>query len=293
MQGLLGNWDYKAAIGNTKNKSVASVKRGYVNDTMIRAGVRGGVINPLGDQTAAGQSAIDAAQVIAPTLVGTNRVNFVDLSVSGELWKLAAGPVTAAFGAEFRNEKSSFEALPITEELGSLGIDPASDTAGSRKISAAYLELNVPIIKTLDVTLAARFDRFSDVGRSLNPKIGVRYQPTNDLVIRGSANSGFRAPTLYEIYQPQSLTFTTDNYNDPLLCPGGVAVAGASEGVVCGQQVLQRNVGPVGNGQTASAVKPEKSKAVTLGLVFQATPTTRVGFDIWQLRIKNLVSGGR
>lgn len=291
LQGVFGKWDYKTAIGNTKNQSEASVKRGYVNDTLIRAGVLAGIINPLGDQTPAGQAAIDAAQVIAPTQVGTNRVSFVDFSVSGELWKLGAGPVTAAFGAEFRNEKSSFEALPITEELGSLGIDPASDTAGSRKIGAAFVELNFPIMKTLDVTLAARYDRFNDVGNTFNPKVGVRYQPTPDLVIRGSANSGFRAPTLYEIYQPQSLSFTTDNYDDPLLCPGGVAAPGASEGVVCGQQVLIRTVGPVGNGRGASALEPEKSKALTLGLVFQATPNTRVGFDIWQLRIKNLVSG--
>ncbi len=44
---------------------------------------------------------------------------------------MLAGSVGVAFGVEYRKEKSSFEALPITAQLGSLGIDPDSDTSGS------------------------------------------------------------------------------------------------------------------------------------------------------------------
>ena len=291
LQGSVIGWDYKTAFGSAKNKSEASVKRGYVNDSMIRAGILAGTINPLGDQTPAGQSAIDSAQVIAPTMIGTNKVSFFDVSATAELMKMPSGPVSVALGLELRKERSSFEALPITAELGSLGIDPESDTAGSRKTGAAFVELNVPLAKGLDLTLAGRYDRYSDVGSTFNPKIGIRWQPSKDFLVRGSANSGFRAPTLYEIHQPQSLTFTTDNYDDPVLCPGGVAVPGASEGVVCGQQVLQRNVGPTGNGQPASALRPEKSKAWTAGLVFQLTSDISLTADVWQMRIKNLISG--
>lgn len=291
MEGFVRGWDYRAAIGNTRNKSEASVKLGYVNDSMIRAGVLSGAINPLGAQTAAGQAAIDAAQVIAPTQIGTNKVKFADISASAELMKLPAGSAMIAVGAEFRSERSSFEALPITAELGSLGIDSESDTAGSRKISAAYVELNLPLAKNLDMTLAARTDRYNDVGNTLNPKVSMRYQPTRDLLFRGSANTGFRAPTLYEIHQPQALSFTTDSYNDPLLCPGGVARPGASAGVVCDQQVLQRSVGPVGNGKAVSSLEPEKAKAIGFGMVFQVTPSASVGVDFWRMSIKNLVSG--
>ncbi|MDP1534268.1 MAG: TonB-dependent receptor, partial [Rubrivivax sp.] len=291
LEGLVSGWDYKAALGNTRNKSEASVKRGYVNDSMIRAGVLAGVINPLGDQTGAGQSAIDAAQVIAPTQIGTNSVKFADVSASAEVMKLPAGTAMLAIGAEFRSERSSFEALPITAQLGSLGIDPDSDTSGSRKISAAYVELNLPLAKNLDMTLAARTDRYNDVGNTFNPKVSLRYQPSRDLLFRGSANTGFRAPTLYELHQPQALSFTTDSYNDPLLCPGGNAVAGASAGVVCDQQVLQRTVGPTGNGKSVSSLEPEKAKAMGFGMVFQLNPSTSVGIDLWRLSIKNLVSG--
>lgn len=291
LEGLMGRWDYRAALGITKNTSEASVSRGYVNDSMIRAGILAGKINPLGDQTAEGVSLIDAAQTIAPTLAGKNEVRFIDIGASAEIMKLPAGAMMMALGAEYRDEKSTYEALPITAQLGSLGIDPESDTAGKRKLTAAYVELNMPIVKNLDLTLSGRYDRFDDVGNTFNPKVAVRFQPSDQVLMRASANSGFRAPTLYEINQPQSLSFTTDNYDDPLLCPGGVPVAGASAGVVCGQQVLVRSVGPATDGRGVSGLKPEKSRAWTVGLVFQVTPQASVGFDLWSLKVKNLISG--
>ena len=297
MTGLLQGWDYRAGLGTTQNKSEANVKRGYVNDGLIRDGVFNGIINPFGDQTPAGLAAIEAAQVVAPTLVGKNKVDFVDLQVSkGELMKLPAGPLGFAFGLEYRKEKSAFEALPITAQLGSLGIDSESDTSGNRKQAAAYAEFSIPVVKDLEVSLAGRFDKYSDFGNTFNPKVGIRYQPTKQLLLRGSANKGFRAPTLYEIYQPQSTTFTTDSYNDPLYTTvdadgNCTAIGGASAGVVCDQQVLQRLGGPGGIGLPARTLQPEKATNLTLGLVFEPTSNTTMGFDIWQINIKNMISG--
>jgi iron complex outermembrane receptor protein len=291
LEGYLRGWDYRAALGTTKNTSEASVKRGYVNDGLIAQGVWNGVINPFGAQTAAGTAAIEAAQVIAPTLVGTSKNNFGDFRISKpDVMQLPAGPLGAAFGVEYRTEKSTYEALPITAQLGSLGIDPDSDTSGQRKSAGAYGELIIPLIKDLEMTLAGRYDKYQGTGDTFNPKVGVRYQPTKQLLVRGTASTGFRAPTLYEINQPQSLTFTTDNYDDPLLCPGGVPVAGASAGVVCGQQVLQRLSGPGGIGLPSDTLKPEKSKSFTLGLVFEPINSVTLGVDYWQINIKDLIS---
>lgn len=292
LQGVWSGWDYKAAIGSARNKSEASVKRGYLDDDAIQLGVFNGIINPFGDQTAAGLAAIDAAQVNEPTLVGTNKNNFIDFRVSRpDLMKLPAGSLGAAFGVEYRKESSSFDALPINLLLqNSLGIDPDSDTSGSRKVGAAYAELSIPVIKDLEVTLAGRFDKYNDFGSTFNPKIGVRYEPVKNFLVRGSANKGFRAPTLYEIYEPASRTFTTDNYDDPLLCPGGTPVPGASAGTVCGQQVLKREAGPVGLGLPASTLDPEKATNFTLGFAFEPTPQLSLGLDFWKIKIKNLIS---
>lgn len=296
-QGLFAGWDYRTAVGQSKNKSTASVKRGYVNDDLMQVGVWNGIINPFGDQTAAGLTAIEAAQVTAPTLIGKNTMDFIDFRVGKDLFQMAAGPVAGAFGVEWRREKSSFEATDITASLSSLGIDSESDTSGSRKVGAVFAELNIPVMKALEVTVAARYDKYSDFGNTFNPKVGLRYQPTKEVLVRGSINTGFRAPTLYEIYQPPSLTFTSDNYDDPVLCPPdpitGVptAVPGASAGVVCGQQVLQRNSGPAGLGQPANTLQPEKSKTMSFGLVFEPTSQITLGVDFWDIRVRNLISG--
>ena len=290
LQGIISGWDYRTALGTTQNKSEASVKKGYLNDELIARGVWNGVINPFGTQTAAGEAAIEAAQYSAPTMVGKNKVNFVDLRVSRpDLFQMPAGPLGAAFGVEYRTEKSFFEALPITANIGSLGIDPDSDTSGSRKSAAAYAEFSIPVVKDLELTLAGRFDKYNDFGNTFNPKIGLRYQPIKQVLLRGSANTGFRAPTLYEIYQPQSTTFTSDNYDDPLLCPGGTAVPGASPGVVCGQQVMQRQGGPGGIGLPPDTLKPEKSTSFSLGIVLEPTPSMTFTVDFWQIKVKDLI----
>ncbi len=129
-------------------------------------------------------------------------------------------------------------------------------------MNALFAEFAIPIVKTLDLTLAGRYDDYSDFGNTFNPKIGLRWQPMREVLFRGSYNTGFRAPTLYEIYQPPSLTFTTDNYDDPVLCPGGNPVPGASAGVVCGQQVLQRESGPAGIGLPAEHSGPRRFEDV-------------------------------
>jgi len=208
-----------------------------------------------------------------------------------DVFKMPAGSLGVALGVEHRKEKFDYNALPINAVLvNSLGIDPDSDIVGSRKASAAYAEVSIPVIKDLEVTLAARYDKYSDFGNTTNPKVAVRYQPVKEVLLRGSANKGFRAPTLFEIYQPPSLTFTTDNYDDPLLCPGGVAVPGATAGTVCGQQVLQRQGGPGGLGQPVTNLQPEKSTNFTLGIVFEPNQSLALGFDVWQIKIKNLIS---
>lgn len=290
LNGLVAGWDYRAAIGRSTNEVETSVSNGYVNDDLMQAGVISGAINPFGPQSAAGTAAIQAAQVIAPTSVGENKVNFIDFRVTRDLMQMTGGPLAMALGAEYRKEESFFENLPITAALGSLGLDPDADTSGERDVSALYTEFAIPVLRNFEVTLAARYDRYSDFGNTVNPKVGLRYQPMKQLLLRGSFNTGFRAPTLYEIYQPPSLTFTSDNYDDPLLCPGGTPVPGASAGVVCGQQTLQRLSGPVGAGLPVDSLDPEESKTFTVGFVFEPVQAVTFGFDYWDIKIKDQIA---
>lgn len=291
LKGGTAGWDYQAGLGRSTNKTTDSVIGGYTDDDAIQNGIFAGLINPFGPQTAAGQAAISAAVLNAQTISAKGTVDFIDGRVSKDLFQLPAGPLALALGAEHRKEEYNYVAEEVTRVAPSLGIDPDSDVGGKRNVTAIFAELNIPIIKNLDATASVRYDKYSDFGSTTNPKFAVRYQPIPQLLLRGSYGTGFRAPTLYEIYQPASLTFTSDNYDDPLLCPGGNAVPGASEGVVCGQQVLQRTSGPASIGLSPTALQPEESKGFTFGVVVEPVQAVSIGVDLWWIRIENQIGG--
>jgi iron complex outermembrane receptor protein len=114
----------------------------------------------------------------------------------------------------------------------------------------------VPVLDSLELSAAVRHDKYSDFGSTTNPKYSFRFQPIKELVVRGAYSEGFRAPSLYELYNPQYTTFTQGYYNDPVLCAGGAVQPGGNSGRDCDQQFLNRT-----GGNTNLA--PEKARNVT------------------------------
>ena len=288
-QGGVAGWDYRAGFGNSKNETTDSVTGGYTRDDQIQTALYNNLINPFGPQSAADQAAIDAAVVKAQTITSKGDVDFIDGRVTKDIFQLPAGPLSLALGAEYRKEKYTYVAEEITRQVPSIGVDPDSDISGDRNVTALYTELAIPIIKNLDATIALRYDDYSDVGSTTNPKFALRFQPVPELLLRASYSTGFRAPTLYEIFQPTSLTFTSDNYDDPQLCPGGTAIPPATDGAVCGQQVQQRLGGPVSIGLPASSLQPEESKPWQFGFVVEPAQWLTFGMDFWWIRLENQV----
>jgi iron complex outermembrane receptor protein len=288
-QGGVAGWEYRAGFGNSKNETTDSVTGGYTRDDLIQASLYAGLINPFGPQTAADQAAIDAAVVHAKTITSKGDVDFIDARVTKDIFQLPAGPLSLALGAEYRKEEYTYVAEEITRQVPSIGVDPDSDVTGDRNVTALFAEVAIPIVKNLDATISLRYDDYSDVGSTTNPKFSLRFQPVPELLLRASYSEGFRAPTLYEIFNPAALTFTSDNYDDPVLCPGGTAIPPATDGAVCGQQVLERQGGPVSIGLPASSLQPEESKSWQFGFVLEPAPWVTFGMDFWWIRLENQI----
>ena len=96
------------------------------------------------------------------------------------------------------------------------------------------------------------------------------------------ARSGFRAPSLFEAYSPPSTTNTAGQYNDPVLCPGGVVAPGGVSARDCNNQF---DIQASGN----KNLDPETSTAWGIGLVFQPTPASSVSVDYWNYVIKQSI----
>lgn len=291
LEGVFSGWDYRTAVYNSKSTVEDVFSNGYFNYSLLQAAVAAGLVNPFGPQTPAGQAAINASKILGPVLKAKGDATTFDARISKDLWQMPAGPVSAAFGFEFRQEKFTYDVQDITPQAASSGLELAVDTTGKRDVTALYTEFVFPLIPKLEATVAGRFDRYSDSGNSFNPKLALRYQPTRQLLLRGSFNTGFRAPTLYNIYQPAQLTFTSDAYDDPLLCPGGVAVPPASGGVVCNQQVLVRFGGPVDFGKPVDSLKPEKSRTFNVGFAIEPARNATFGVDLWFVRLRDQIGG--
>lgn len=110
----------------------------------------------------------------------------------GKLMDNSAGEVRLAFGAEFRKEE--FSSSQVTGPNGA-ALMPIEAEA-ERDITSVFGELYVPITDTLELSLAARFDDYDDVGDTTNPKLGVSWTPNDKFRLRGSWGTSFQAPDL-------------------------------------------------------------------------------------------------
>ena len=286
-EGNLGAWDFSAKASFNKNTVDQNLTGGYGDGDMIGEGLLEGVINPFGAQSAAGTALLEKAALNGLLQTATGRVTILKFNASRELgdWLNAGRSAQIAVGAEHRNEDFVSKANTDFAALvsASTGLDPTFVAKGTRSVVALYTEINVPVLKSLEVTGSLRHDEYSDFGNTTNPKLSFRFQPNKQLLVRGSASTGFRAPTLFELYGSQSYTNTAGNFNNPINCPGGTAIPGASPGANCEVQFQVLNGGN-------TALKPEKSKGYTLGLVYEPVADLSLGLDFWAIKIKNAIS---
>ena len=284
LTGVLVGWDYQAAVTYNENKVVENLS-GYSNGGIITAGVLNGVINPFGPQDAAGAALIASAALNGNIQNATGTTTGFDAHASRELgdWLGAGRPAALALGGELQHQRFISAANPdyAAKVISSTGIDPNTLNEGSRDVYAAYAELNVPILKNLDVTAAVRYDKYSDFGSTTNPKASFRYQPIEQVLVRGSYSTGFRAPSLYELNAAQAYTNTT-LANDPINCPNGVLKPGATSATSCNVQFESLTGG-------SKSLKPETSKNMTFGLVFEPMTGLSLGVDFWWIKLKQQI----
>jgi iron complex outermembrane receptor protein len=163
-----------------------------------------------------------------------------------------------------------------------------------RRVNALFAELNIPIVKSLELQLQARHDRYSDFGNSTNPKVALRWNPSKEFLLRTSYNTGFRAPSLPDLFLPKFKGNTANSFDDPIRCPttvnpatgkkAGVPIgAFVDEGLECNAQFINQQ----GGNRT---LIPEKSKQFTLGLVIEPTANISAAFDYFAIKRENTIT---
>ncbi|HEY0065528.1 MAG TPA: TonB-dependent receptor [Telluria sp.] len=285
LEGNAAGWDYKGGLNYSVSKSAENFIGGYVQDASFAAGVANGILNPFALQNAAGAAYLASTALRGEVQNAEVKNTGFDFKASRDIMAMAGGQMAIAFGAEVRRETADFYVnRDIAGQAASSGLSGSLSTSGSRNIQAVFTEVVMPVTKELEVQLAGRFDRYSDVGNTTNPKIGIRYQPSSALLIRGSASTGFRAPTLFEKNSPPSKNDTSNAYNDPVLCPGGVVSSNpiANELRDCDLQQFKLQGGNAN-------LSPEKSKSFSFGFVVEPVSAVTFTADYWNIKLKDKI----
>jgi iron complex outermembrane recepter protein len=136
-----------------------------------------------------------------------------------------AGPLTVAFGGDERENTYQIQqgdAASTYAEGGQSYPGYAATDAGThdRKNYAGYIDFAVLPIEALQIDVAGRFEHYTDFGDAPIGKVTARYDITPEFAIRGTASTGFRAPTQgEEYYSATSVSPTTAFVNLPADSP--------------------------------------------------------------------------
>ena len=271
VEGFTAGWNYNVAFIYSENREEDSYKSGFVSEPQFLAAIATGLINPFGPSGPAGDALLASTQVTGIVRAASGKTRSVEAKASKEIYELPAGPLAMAVGTDLRRETFSDNADFDLASGQILGGSQSGSKSASRTVDAVFAELNVPIVKNVEAQLATRFDHYSDFGSTTNPKIALRWQPEKALLLRSSWGTGFRAPTLYDLYTPLSHGTTGDAFDDPLRCP----TTGSPND--CG-----KNFRLVAGGNPN--LEPEKSKQFNAGIVWAPINATSLGVDYWNIR---------
>ncbi len=199
----------------------------------------------------------------------------VDLKGSGEIGNLPGGAASVAVGAEFRREDRTVKPDALKLVGGIFGRGVAS-TDGSRDVSTLFGEVVLPVVKNVEVQAALRYDRYSDYGNSLTPKVAATWAVAPTFKLRTSFARGFRAPALTEITKSTTSGFF-NGVDDPRRCLRPTYTVG------CGLSIPGLIV-------ANPLVRPEKAESYTGGFIWEPSTSSSISVDYFSITRRNEIS---
>lgn len=311
-EGSVWNWDYRVGLNYGHSQRDTRTGGGYILYSKAQEGFTNGILNPFGPQDAAGLAYLQSIELRDYTYRFNEAYNkAADFTLTRELMDLGGGPLTLAISGELRRDEAKVHAAPLdyvarlpngNYNISAAGVVLKDDIVGenptgvaarlNRNIKSAVIELDAPLTKAWSVNGAVRSDTYSDLKTTtVNPKLSLRFQPMTELMLRASANTGFRAPSIMDIQNPTPEVRQVA-MDDPVLCPSptpltantGTPVAGFTAQQVCNVVTDYWTKSP-----DNSHLKPEKSKGWSIGGAFEPLPGLLVTADYWSIKLSDVL----
>ncbi len=244
---------------------------------------------------------------------GEARQQIASFNVTGDLghyglkspW--AADGIGVNFGAEYRRD-SIFINFDSVQQAGDLsgGGGQTLPSHGSTNVKELFGEIRVPLAHDLpfadDLTLSAgyRFSHYNFAGDTNTYKFAGEYRPVHDLLLRASYNRAVRAPTVQELFTPNTTGLAV--YTDPCASDTGTPAATLAQCLNTGlNPAFYGNLNQCPSGQcdariggNPTGLKPEVADTYSVGAVL--TPSFLPGFsaslDYFHIKVNGIIQAG-
>lgn len=206
-----------------------------------------------------------------------------------------AEPLFLAVGAEYRENKfmigagepasyvdGGYVSLPGAWLAGALrtagsqgvtGFLPQGAGVWDRNNWSAYANIEQKIVEGVEIGLAGRHEDYSDFGTTDTGKASVRIEPVRGFAVRGTASTGFRAPTLQQQHYASSSTIGVPVNGVNVLLPVQALPVDSAAAVALGSQPL----------------RPEKSTNFSAGIVLTPVSGLNITVDAYQIKIEDRI----
>jgi len=277
-------WEYN--VGFTASKVDLSItNKNYIFMQGLIDAIATGSYNFI-DQSANSE---EAHEQVFPTLEKTSTSKLWQAigSIAKDVVELPGGQLNVAVGAQYRHEAlnnpSSNPANDVNPyaryaTLNGVGVK------GSRNIWSLYYQVAAPIIDELRLKASGSYEHYSTGQKAFSPKFEAEFQPIEEIKLRGTWSRGFRAPNFNESFQLPGTGYTGANIN----------CANPTFATFCAEHASNPSYYNAGYsiGLTSGGnldLKPERSTAMTAGIVFQPRRNMTFTIDFWRTKIKDLI----
>jgi iron complex outermembrane receptor protein len=258
--------------------------RGYVAPYAMFAALN----DPVHPYNLLGGNSSQVQGLVAPTVNKnpTNELDFLQFTATRDLMKLDGGPLGLALGGGgFYNRL--YSPNPDAVSNGTVAGINAAYAAGSQTNWNFYGELSAPVLKTLELDAALRYDWYNTYGSQWTPKVGAKWTPIKEVGLRGTWGQGFRAPNPIEAGNSGSL-FGFNAIRDPLLCP--VSNPNGTPNLTSPQNVPAFcNFAPTYLQVSNPKLQAEKSDNWTVGLILEPIAKWLTTVDYYDINLKNQI----
>jgi iron complex outermembrane receptor protein len=266
MRGAAMGWNYDGAFSYSRSDVEQRAADGYVRESVLLPIVNSGTVNPFGANTQAVVDRMSVAKFDGTLRTGKATTTSLDFKANREVGALAAGPLTVAVGFDARRDDLVQTSDPALESGDILNVASASALSGSRDVVGVFAEANAALLPTLEANVALRYDHYSDFGGTTNPSIALRWEPVPTLVVRGSAGTGYFAPSLAGLFRQPVYGYTVESLSDAARCPTTQAARDCN-----------RQFPVLGGGNPA--LRPTTSSQWSVGAVWAPTRDFLLGAD--------------